>query len=335
MTTAYERTRQLLLSRPRTWLVTGAAGFIGSHLVETLLALGQTVAGLDNFSACGSENIAPFLDQPSFTFFEGDIRRADDCERGCEGVDVVLHHAARASVPWSVEHPAETHENNATGFLNLLEAVRKLGRPRVVYASSSAVYGDLPGLPKHEDDPLFPFLSPYALSKRMNEEHAALYASLYGVSSVGFRYFNIFGPRQDPKGPYAAVISRWMSDLKGESRITIYGDGTNTRDFCSVADVVQANILAAVTEDSEALNQVYNIGRGEPIDLLSLADLMGRVLSRDPRPVFEPFRRGDILHSSSSIEKARRLLGFEPEIPLEDGIRELAAEQKCSEGETF
>lgn len=327
MTTVYEHTRQLLLSRPRTWLVTGAAGFIGSHLTETLLALGQTVAGLDNFSAGRVENIAPFLDNPSFTLFEGDIRNPADCEKACEGVDVVLHHAARASVPWSVEHPAETHENNATGFLNILEAVRKHKRARVVYASSSAVYGDLPGQPKNEDDPLFPFLSPYALSKRMNEEHAALYASLYGVPSVGFRYFNIFGPRQDPKGPYAAVISRWMSDLKGERIITIYGDGSNTRDFCSVADVVQANILAGVTEDSGALNQVYNIGRGEPIDLLSLADLMGRVLSREPRPVFEPFRMGDIPHSSSSIAKARRLLGFEPEISLEEGLAELAAEK--------
>ena len=327
MTTAYERTRQLLLSRPRNWLVTGAAGFIGSHLTETLLDLGQTVAGLDNYSAGSAENIAPFQANPPFTFFQGDIRNSADCDQACEGVDVVLHHAARASVPWSVEHPAETHENNATGFLNILEAVRKHGRARVVYASSSAVYGDLPGLPKHEDDPLFPFLSPYALSKRMNEEHAALYASLYGVPSVGFRYFNIFGPRQDPKGPYAAVISRWMSDLGAGRRFTIYGDGSNTRDFCSVADVVQANILAGVTENPEALNQVYNIGRGEPIDLLSLAELLGRVLSRDPRPIFEPFRKGDIPHSSSSIAKARRLLGFEPEITLEKGLAELAVEK--------
>lgn len=327
MTTAYERTRQLLLSRPRNWLVTGAAGFIGSHLVETLLAFGQRVAGLDNFSAGGGDNIAPFLDHPSFAFFEGDIRNFADCERACEGAEVVLHHAARASVPWSVEHPAETHENNAAGFLNILEAVRREGRGRVVYASSSAVYGDLPGLPKNEDDPLFPFLSPYALSKRMNEEHASLYASLYGVPSVGFRYFNIFGPRQDPRGPYAAVITRWMSDLKGGRRVTIYGDGSNTRDFCSVADVVQANLLAGVTENPEALNQVYNIGRGEAIDLLSLAELLGRVLSRDPRPVFEPLRKGDILHSSSSIEKARRLLGFEPRVSLGEGLRELAAEK--------
>ncbi len=327
MTTAYERTRQILLFRPRNWLVTGAAGFIGSHLAETLLTLGQTVTGLDDYSAGRTENLAPFLNRPSFTFFEGDIRCPADCERACEGADVVLHHAARASVPWSVEHPAETHENNAAGFLNILEAVRKQGRARVVYASSSAVYGDLPGQPKKEDDPLFPFLSPYALSKRMNEEHAALYASLYGVPSVGFRYFNIFGPRQDPKGPYAAVISRWMSDLGAGRRITIYGDGGSTRDFCSVADVVQANILAGVTEDPDALNQVYNIGRGEPIDLLSLAELMGRVLSRDPRPVFEPFRIGDIPHSSSSIAKARRRLGFEPRLSLEEGLRELAEEE--------
>jgi UDP-N-acetylglucosamine 4-epimerase len=326
-----ERLAAEIRRAPRTWLVTGVAGFIGSNLLETLLRLEQRVVGLDNF-ATGKR---PNLDQvralvspeqwSQFTFIEGDIVDVQVCRRACTGVDVVLHQAALGSVPRSLENPLATHAANVTGFLNMLVAARDAAVARFVYASSSAVYGDAPELPKTEARIGRP-LSPYAASKWINEIYADTFARVYGLQTVGLRYFNVFGPRQDPEGPYAAVIPQWIAALLRRQPVFINGDGETSRDFCHVENVVQANLLAATTPNTAALNQVFNIALGRRTTLNELFALIQNGLRRrDPalpetQPVYRDFRPGDVRHSLADITKARRLLGYEPTCNVEEGL---------------
>ena len=320
---AYSEAQERLRAQPRTWLVTGVAGFIGSHLLETLLGLGQQVVGLDNFVTGHAHN----LDQvraavgdaawARFRLIEGDIRDYETCAAAVAGVDYVLHHAALASVPESIENPRLYHDVNVTGFVNVLEAARSAGVARFVYASSSAVYGDEQRMPAVEDRIGKP-LSPYALTKSLNEQYAHLYATTYGYPSIGFRYFNIFGPRQDPKGAYAAVIPRWIDALQRGEPCVINGDGETTRDFCHVANVVQANVLAATTDDPDALDRVYNVAMGEATTLNDLFVLLRDGLAQhdarigDAKPVYGPARAGDVRHSVADVGGIGAGLGFQP-----------------------
>lgn len=321
-------------AEPRTWLVTGAAGFIGSNLVEELLALGQVVVGLDNFSTGHRSNLDEVLNAhperaPRFTMIEGDIRDLDVCRAACEGADYMLHHAALGSVPWSVADPLTTNAVNVTGFVNLLVAAKDAGVSRVVYASSSAVYGDAaeqPQVEAHVGQPL----SPYAASKAADETYALSFQRSYGLESIGLRYFNVFGRRQDPSGAYAAVIPRWITNLLRGEPCTIFGDGETTRDFCYVANVVQANILAATT-DARATAQVYNVACGESVTLNELfAMLRDHLLAEGAdvsyaTPQYGEFRTGDVRFSCASIDKARELLGYSPSHPVDAGLAEARA----------
>ena len=333
---AYEQVQAQLREEPRTWLVTGAAGFIGSSLSEALLKLGQRVVGLDNFATGHARNlgdVARAVGEEAwarFSFLEGDVRRLDDVREAVRGVDAALHHAAFVSVPGSLKDPALNNAVNVEGFLNLLLAAKDANVKRVVYASSSAVYGDSAALPAAEAD-IGRSLSPYATSKFVNELYADLFARSYGVRSVGLRYFNIFGPRQDPGGAYAAVISKWADRLLAGERCVIYGDGSATRDFCFVANVVQANLLAAVGEDA-ATNEghaVYNIGNGARTTTAelyaalrdALADVTGGNELRALEPLFEPPRAGDVKDSQADIGKAERELGYLPLVSLDEGLR--------------
>ncbi len=320
-----------LRATPKAWLVTGAAGFIGSHLLEHLLLLGQRVVGLDDFSTGSRSNLEQVqaLVSPDqwrqLTFLEADIVEPGVCQKACVGVDFVLHQAALGSVPRSLEDPLATHHANVTGFLNLLVAARDAGVKRVVYASSSAVYGDSPSLPKVEHEIGRP-LSPYAASKLMNELYAGVFGRCYGLASIGLRYFNVFGPRQDPEGPYAAVIPRWIAALLHRTPVQINGDGQTSRDFCFVSNVVQANLLAAATERPEAINQVYNVAVGEQTTLNQLLTLIATALRKhepavpEPLPVHRDFRPGDVRHSLADISKAQRLLGYAPRQRILDGL---------------
>lgn len=330
---SYQAARDLLRGNPRSWLVTGVAGFIGSNLLEALLMLGQRVVGLDNLATGYRAN----LDQVraavgadawrNFTFIEADIRDLAACRRACAGIDIVLHHAALGSVPRSIEDPLATHEVNCTGFVNMLAAARDAGVDRFVYAASSSTYGDHPGLPKVEDVIGRP-LSPYAVTKLANELYADVFARCYGIATIGLRYFNIFGPRQDPAGAYAAVIPRWLAQLAGGEPVTINGDGSTSRDFCYVENAIQANILAATTAGADTLNQVYNIAVGERTTLLELYELERELLARhlpsvrDQRPVHREFRDGDVLHSQADIAKARARLGYEPTHRIREGLEQ-------------
>jgi UDP-N-acetylglucosamine 4-epimerase len=310
-------------------LVTGGAGFIGSHLAEAFLAQDNTVVCLDNLSTGHRENIAPFLSHPRFTFIEGDIRSPADCRRAVQGVDFVSHHAALASVPASIDDPATANDVNIGGFVNILHAAAEARVRRFVYASSSAVYGDDPALPKREETTGAP-LSPYALAKSVDEQYAALFRKLYGIETVGFRYFNVFGRRQDPEGAYAAVIPRFFQAYLAHTAPVINGDGANTRDFVHVSNVVHANQLALLASAPAALDTVYNIACAESTTLNDLADAIRDVLLPfDPavaeiRPLHGPARPGDIPHSLASIDKARRLLGYAPAILYRPGLREAA-----------
>ena len=330
--TAYEQALAGLTTAPKRWLVTGAAGFIGTNLVETLLTLGQTVAGLDNFTTGKRANLkaAGSALNECFSFIEGDIRSLDTCRAACRGVDYVLHQAAQVSVPASIDDPATNHDINVTGFLNVLIAAREQKVRRVVYASSCAVYGDSPQLPLTEDQPARP-LSPYAASKLADEAYAGAFAYAYGVEAVGLRYFNVFGPGQDPKGHYAAVIPLWASAMIQNQPIQIFGDGSTTRDFCYVANVVQANILAATVPLKDAPHQVVNVAAGGRTSLNELFELLRAELLPDfphlknCRPAYQNFRPGDIRHSQADIAKARQLLGYAPSHPVETGLRETLA----------
>jgi UDP-N-acetylglucosamine 4-epimerase len=328
---ALEHVYATLHATPCRWLVTGAAGFIGSHLVHALLDLGQEVVGLDNFSTGFQRNLHEVRDSVEasawgrFNFIEGDIVDLQACRRACEGIRVVLHQAAIGSVPRSIAEPLTSHAANATGFLNVLVAARDAGVKRFVYASSSSVYGDHPRLPKVEEATGAP-LSPYAVTKCIDELYAGVFARCYAQPMIGLRYFNVFGPRQDPQGAYAAVIPRFVASMLSGEAVSIYGDGETTRDFCYVDNVVQANLLAATVENGAALGQVYNIAVGERMSLNALfavlRDLVGR---RHPGLVIAPpryghFRAGDVRHSEADIGKARRLLGYVPEWSAKEGL---------------
>lgn len=322
--------------RPRVWLVTGAAGFIGSNLVEALLRLGQEVVGLDNFATGHRRNLEDARAQVgedswgAFTFIEGDITDPDVCRRACTGVDYVLHQAALGSVPRSIADPILTNHANVTGFLTMLVAARDAGVKRFVYAASSSTYGDHPGLPKVEDTIGKP-LSPYAVTKYVNELYADVFGRTYGVETIGLRYFNVFGRRQDPAGAYAAVIPKWVGTLlKGEACV-MNGDGETSRDFCYIENVIQANLLAATTEDAEAVHQVYNVAYGGRTTLNDLyAAIRDGLAAHRPAisqlaATYGPFRGGDVRHSQADIGKAARLLGYEPTHSAREGLAEALA----------
>ena len=321
----------LLQREPRTWLITGAGGFIGSNLLETLLKLDQRVIGLDNFSSGHRRNLAEVEGVVSagqwarFTFIEGDIRDAALCRKACLDVDFVLHHAALGSVPLSVERPQEADAINVAGTLNVLTAARDAGVKRLVYASSSAVYGDLGGGSMVEDQ-IGRSLSPYAVTKHVNELYAEVFGRCYGFGSVGLRYFNVFGPRQDPNGAYAAVIPKWIHAFLDGTPIQINGDGETTRDFCHIDNVVLANLLAATTEKADAVNKVYNIACGERTSLNQLFSTLRDLLARlEPKigkqqPEFREFRPGDVRHSQADITRARTWLGYAPVVTPAQGL---------------
>lgn len=302
-------------------LVTGGAGFIGSSIVEALLK-DERVEGvrvLDNLSTGFLRNIEPFFSNPRFEFMEGDIRDMDTCRKACEQIDRITHQAALGSVPRSINDPVTSNNVNITGTLHVFTAARDAGIKRVVYAASSSTYGDHPGLPKIEDQTGNP-LSPYAVTKLVNELYARVYGNLFDMEFIGLRYFNIFGPRQNPKGPYAAVIPLFAEALLQKVPPTINGNGSHSRDFTYVSNAVQANILSLFTSNSEAINQVYNIACGEQTSLLELFNGLNNEAGTDLQPVFGPERLGDVKHSLADITKARKLLGYEPDIAVAEGL---------------
>lgn len=330
---AYEKLREELKKSPRRWLVTGVAGFIGSGLLESLLSLGQKVTGLDNFMTGKRKNLEDVkacvsaAQWKGFKFIEGDIRDLAACKEACENAEIVLHQAALGSVPRSIKDPVLTHDVNVTGFQSMLLAARDSGARRFVYASSSSVYGDHPKMPKVEDE-TGNLLSPYALSKYADELYADVFGRVYGTSHVGLRYFNVFGKRQDPEGAYAAVIPKWISSLiKGET-VFINGTGETSRDFCYVENVVQANLLAAITAKPEALNTVYNIAVHARTNLNELFALLKKHLEmRLPHvakasAAYREFREGDIMHSWADIARAKNLLGYAPTHTIDQGMTE-------------
>ncbi len=324
--------QQCLEANPRRWLVTGSAGFIGSHLVESLLKAGQTVTSLDNFSTGYRHNLEQVesIVGPSVwkrhRFMEGDIRDLATCREACRDVDFVLHQAALGSVPRSIEDPLSSHAANVTGTLNMLVAARDANAGRVVFAGSSATYGDHPGLPKLEEEIGNP-LSPYAVTKRVDELYAQVFGTCYGLEWISLRYFNVFGPRQDPRGAYAAVIPCWTHALVNGQQVTINGDGETSRDFCYIANVVQANLRAALAPSSSA-NQVYNVAVGERTTLNELyASIRTLVSERNvaaskAKAVYGPFRDGDVRHSLADIGKASAMLKYVPTHDLKSGLRE-------------
>lgn len=332
-TTAYDQLLQRLPLTPNTWLITGVAGFIGSNLLETLLKLNQQVVGLDNFATGHRNNLEQVrqlvTDQQwaNFKFIEGDIRDLEACRAACNGVTYVLHQAALGSVPRSLQDPITSNEANVTGFLNMLVAARDAGVKRFVYAASSSTYGDHPALPKQEDRIGAP-LSPYAVTKLVNELYADVFARSYNLATIGLRYFNIFGPRQDPNGAYAAVIPKWTASIIKNEPVWINGDGETSRDFCYVANAVQANLLAATTNTNEAINQVYNVAVGDRTSLNQLfSAIYERLIQKIPglcetRPNYREFRSGDVRHSLADISKAQRLLGYTPSHRIHDGLAE-------------
>lgn len=329
--TTYQLLQRKLKRRPLTWLVTGAAGFIGSNLVEALLAQDQKVIGLDNFSTgkkSNLEQVQRLVSKPQwkqFGFVSGDLANLDTCREVCQGVDYVLHQAALGSVPRSIADPLNSNASNITGFLHMLVAARDAKVKRMIYASSSAIYGDHPGLPKVENRIGRP-LSPYAVTKYVNELYADVFGRCYAIETIGLRYFNVFGPRQDPDGPYAAVIPRWIAAMIQNQPVEINGDGKTSRDFCYVANVVQANLLAATARAPGAANQVYNVAMHERTTLNELFELLRERLAphhphlEETQPVYRDFRPGDVRHSLADIRKARRLIGFAPTHRIGQGL---------------
>lgn len=312
--------KDLKFPKDSKFLVTGGAGFIGSNLCEAILELGYNVRCLDNFSTGKRENIEKFLSNPKFELVEGDIRDLDTCMKACEGVDYVSHQAAWGSVPRSIEMPLLYEDINISGTLNMLEAARQNGVKRFVYASSSSVYGDEPNLPKREDR-VGKVLSPYALTKKTNEEYARLYTTLYGLETVGFRYFNVFGRRQDPHGYYAAVIPKFLKALISGEAPTINGDGKQSRDFTYIENVIEAN-LKGMLAPSEAAGEAFNVAYGGQVYLIDLYNKLCELLGVDIKPNFGPDRAGDIKHSNADISKAQRLLSYDPDYSFEKGIVE-------------
>jgi UDP-N-acetylglucosamine/UDP-N-acetylgalactosamine 4-epimerase len=318
------------LLKDSTVLVTGGAGFIGSNLVESLLMEGNKVICIDNFSTGKAENIKDFIDHPHFRMIEGDIRNYEDCRNSVKGVEYVFHQAALGSVPRSIKDPVSTADVNIGGFVKILFASVEAGVKRFIYAASSSTYGDEPGLPKVEDRIGRP-LSPYAITKYADELFASNFSSVYGIEVIGLRYFNVFGRRQDPNGAYAAVIPKFVKALMIHRQPVINGDGSHSRDFTYIDNVIQANHLAALAVDKAAVNQVYNIAHGERTTLLSLFENIREVAGRQDReilgitPLFGPVREGDIPHSLASVEKAKRLLGYSPQENVRQGL------EKCIE----
>ncbi len=330
---SFDEIKDRLRREPRTWLVTGVAGFIGSNLLQSLLELDQSVVGLDDFATGHRANLDEVRDLVGPTrwarmrFHEGDVASPAVCRQALDGVNVVLHQAALGSVPRSIEDPLASNHANVTGTLALLEAARRAGVRRFVYASSSSVYGDSPTLPKVEDQ-MGQMLSPYATTKLADELYAGVFGRLHGLETVGLRYFNVFGPRQDPEGAYAAVIPCWVAAMIRGDQVRINGTGETSRDFCYVANVVQANLLAATVEDEAAVNQAYNIAVGSRTSLAELFELLRERLAprhlhlKSLSPVHAPFRAGDVLHSLADVSKAQRLLGYAPTHSIEQGLDE-------------
>jgi len=339
--TKYEELQEHLKSNQYTWLVTGVAGFIGSNLLEKLLILNQKVVGLDNFETGFQHNIDQALEDAknslakkgqeltleNFKLIEGDIRELDDCHLACKGVDFVLHQAALGSVPRSIENPIHTNKANIDGYLNMLVAAKDAKVKRFVYAASSSTYGDHPDLPKVEDRIGNP-LSPYSVTKVVNELYAGVFAKTYGFKTIGLRYFNIFGKRQNPNGAYAAVIPKWVSSILNKEDVFINGDGETSRDFCYIDNTVQMNLLAAMTDNDEATDQVYNVALHDRTSLNQLYEmieerLIQRVESLTKKgPVYRDFRAGDVRHSLADISKAKNLLGYEPSHRISEGLDE-------------
>ena len=331
--TTFESLQLTLKTAPKTWLVTGVAGFIGSNLLEALLKLNQRVVSLDNFSTGYQRNLDEVQASVSsnqwdnFSFINGDIRKLEDCRSACEGIDYVLHQAALGSVPRSIEDPVLTNQNNIDGFLNMLVAARDAKVKRFVYAASSSTYGDHPGLPKVEDKIGKP-LSPYAVTKFVNELYAEVFSSTYSFKSIGLRYFNIFGRRQDPSGAYAAVIPKWIAAMIKGDPVYINGDGETSRDFCYIENVVQINLLAACALNEQATGQVYNVAVGDRTSLNDLyRQLQINLLPRfghlkDAAPIYRDFRAGDVRHSLANISKANELLGYTPTHRIAEGMAE-------------
>ena len=333
----YEELKEYLSKNKKTWLITGAAGFIGSNLLEKLLVLNQKVVGLDNFETGHQHNIDQALkdannissrDQSgNFKFINGDIKNLKVCEQACDGVDYVLHQAALGSVPRSIEDPIATNESNINGFLNILIASKDKKVSRFVYAASSSSYGDNTDLPKVEHMIGNP-LSPYAVTKFVNELYANVFAKNYNLKTIGLRYFNVFGKRQDPNGAYAAVIPKWVASILNNKEVYINGDGETSRDFCYIENAVQANILAAMTVNQEAINQVYNVALNQRTSLNELYKLIeDKIIERvegleQKKPVYRDFRAGDVRHSQASIDKAIEFLNYRPEYKVSDGLNE-------------
>ncbi len=328
--TPYDTLLRKLPENSKTWLITGVAGFIGSNLLETLLKLGQRVIGLDNFATGHPRNLEEVHCLVSeeqwqrFCFIEGDIRNLSICQEACKGVDYVLHQAALGSVPRSIADPITTNDVNISGFLNMLVAARDAGVKSFTYAASSSTYGDHPGLPKVEDVIGKP-LSPYAVTKYVNEIYADVFARTYGFKAIGLRYFNVFGKRQDPSGAYAAVIPKWTAAMIGGEDVFINGDGKTSRDFCFIDNTVQANLLAATSDITSTGNQVYNVAVGGRTDLNQLFSAIKESLASNgivysKEPVYRDFRAGDVRHSQADISKATRLLGYEPRVDIHSGV---------------
>lgn len=345
---AYDTLKARLINEQHTWLITGVAGFIGSNLLETLLKLNQRVVGLDNFATGHQRNldeVQTLVEQAqwaNFRFIKGDIRNLEDCQKAmtfCHSgasnnssndkgvaVEYVLHQAALGSVPRSIENPILTNQSNIDGYLNMLVAARDADVKRFVYAASSSTYGDHPDLPKVEDKIGKP-LSPYAVTKYVNELYADVFGKTYGLQSMGLRYFNVFGPRQDPDGAYAAVIPKWIASMIKNEPVYINGDGETSRDFCFIENVCQANLLAATTENASALNQVFNVAVGDCTSLNQLYEQLQLNLSpsyahlKEAKPVYRDFRGGDVRHSLADITKAKRLLGYQPKYHVDEGLR--------------
>lgn len=327
--TRYDELQNELISAPKTWLVTGVAGFIGSNLLEHLLKMNQSVVGLDNFATGYQHNLDEVrtLVTPEqwqgFSFIEGDIRNLRDCERACEGVDFVLHQAALGSVPRSIKDPITTDGTNIGGFLNMLVAARDGGVAGFTYAASSSTYGDHPALPKVEANIGKP-LSPYAVTKYVKELYADVFAKTYGFNTIGLRYFNVFGKRQDPNGAYAAVIPKWAAGMIQGDDIFINGDGETSRDFCFIENAVQANLLAA-TAGKSAKNEVYNVAVGDRTTLNDLFNALQSALAENGKsygkaPVYRDFRAGDVRHSQADVSKAESKLGYAPRYRIKEGI---------------
>jgi UDP-N-acetylglucosamine/UDP-N-acetylgalactosamine 4-epimerase len=333
----YEQLQEYLKNNQNTWLVTGVAGFIGSNLLEKLLTLNQKIVGLDNFDTGHQYNIDQAIEDAeqatgkllssNFTFINGDIRELKDCKKACSGVDYVLHQAALGSVPRSIEDPINTNRANIDGFLNMLVASKDANVKRFVYAASSSTYGDHPDLPKIENK-IGNALSPYAVTKVVNELYASVFAKTYGFKTIGLRYFNIFGKRQDPNGAYAAVIPKWVSAILNKEDVFINGDGETSRDFCYIDNTVQMNLLAATTDNDEATDQVYNVALNDRTSLNKLYQMIEERLIQkiegleEKEPIYRDFRSGDIMHSQANISKAQEMLKYQPEYRISEGMDE-------------